>query len=497
MLTKSIKWRLLLWMAFLLTFILTGLGIAIYEIHLASQLGQFDDRLRRRVAMMSAALYAPGAGIDNRSPGPPGDNAGPPPMPPDEFSGGPPDQNPPPRDKPALNFEQLPADVARLFENTNTTSFYFVLWLRDATTPFKQSANTPAGVTRPPPGEKDSGTYVRMHDEFREAYHATERGDCVLVGRIVTPEWDEARQFGRMLFLGGLGILAFVMAGAWWLIVRALRPVEKISAAALKISSGDLSHRISAAETESELGQLTAVLNSTFARLEAAFAQQKQFTADASHELRTPLTVMISEAQLALSRERSPEDYREALAACLDTAQKMRGLTGALLELARLDAGQEFLHREKTDLAAVAGDCVKLIRPLAVTRHLQIHSDLAPAETVCDETHIAQVVSNLLTNAINYYNKDGGEIRVVTRRKNGAAVLTVADTGQGIAARDLPRVFERFYRADKSRTGGNTGLGLAISKAIVEAHGGTIEVSSLENVGTTFTVILPKVAKAS
>jgi two-component system, OmpR family, sensor kinase len=287
-----------------------------------------------------------------------------------------------------------------------------------------------------------------------------------------------------------------ILTGAWWLIGRALQPVENISAAALKISSGDLSQRISVAETESELGRLAEVLNSTFARLDTAFAQQKQFTADASHELRTPLAVMISEAQTALARERNPADYRESLAACLDTAQKMRQLTESLLELARLDAGQEGLRMETNDLAAIVQNCMNLVSPLAASRNLQIHCDLAPASALCDATRMAQVITNLLTNAINY-NRDGGEIRVAVRVATGGVILSVADTGQGIPATDLPHVFERFYRANKARTGGNTGLGLAISKAIVEAHGGAIEVSSREMVGTTFTVTLPMAATMS
>jgi heavy metal sensor kinase len=380
-----------------------------------------------------------------------------------------------------------------LFEQNNTNGFYFILWSREFAASFKQSTNTPAGVSRPPSVEHDTGTYARNRGAFREIFHATERGDCILVGRSLAPEFAEARQFAGWLLLGGASVLVLVLGGAWWLVGRALQPVEKISAAALKISSGDLSQRISVAETESELGKLAAVLNATFARLETLFAQQKQFTSAAAHELRTPLAVLISEAQTTLARERSPADYRESMSAGLDTAQKMRRLTEALLELARLDAGQEVLHREKTDLAAIAQDCVELVRPLAAARRLQIQCNLAPAETFCDATRIAQVVTNLLSNAINY-NRAGGEITVTTRMENNGTVLKIADTGGGISAADLPRVFERFYRADKSRSSSGNGLGLSICRAIVTAHGGTIEISSTENVGTTFTVNLPEPA---
>jgi heavy metal sensor kinase len=497
MFTKSIKWRLLGWMTCLLGTILTGLGLAIYEIHLSGRLGRLDEELRRQAAVLSTAIsMPPSPGWDRcenfHPPSPPGDDFNLPPGPPEEFFDEPPDFNEPWQNQPA---PQLAAEVSRRLAEYGTNGFYFILWLRENTAPYQQSPHAPGGVVRPPLDRKDNGTYMRNRGACREVFHATEHGDCVLVGRSTAPEFAEAWRFAGLLLLGGMAGLALILAGACWLVGRALQPVEKISAAALKISSGDLAQRISVAETESELGQLAAVLNATFARLETTFAQQKQFTSDAAHELRTPLAVLISEAQTTLARERCPEDYRDAIAACLEAAQKMRRLTESLLELARLDEGRDILHREKTDLAPLVQDCIKLTRPFADARNLQVRCDLAPAEIFCDATRIAQVVTNLLTNAI-HYNREGGEIQVTTRRESRGVILTVADTGRGIATVDLQHVFERFYRADKSRTGGHAGLGLAIAKAIVEAHGGTIEVSSVENTGTTFMVILPGAAAA-
>ncbi|HEV2694912.1 MAG TPA: ATP-binding protein [Verrucomicrobiae bacterium] len=481
MIFNSIKWRLLLWMACLLTLILTGLGIAVYHIHLADQLSQFDDRLQSRVVTMSAALYAPSI-------------PGPDELQLDGTNVVASDTNAiatvPPLDTTEPGAMQLSPDIIRLLSTSNTNSFYFVLWPHGDITSVKESANTPVGETRPHIANKDTGTYIRVHGLYREAFHVTERGDCVLVGRIATEEYDDASRFARFVFLGCAGLLGLALASAWGLLVRALRPLEKISAAALKIASGDLSQRINVPEMDSELGRLAAVLNSTFARLETSFDQQKQFTSDASHELRTPIAVLISEAQTTLTRERSPDDYREALTASLDAAQKMRRLTESLLELARLDAGQEMLRREKTNLATIVQDSVKFVRALAVEAHVQIHCDLEDAMIFCDAGRIAQVITNLLTNAINY-NYDGGEIRISTRLEGRTAVLAVADTGQGIALGDLPRVFERFFQADESRTAGNSGLGLSICKAIVEAHGGSIEVKSIIQRGSTFTVRLP------
>jgi heavy metal sensor kinase len=258
----------------------------------------------------------------------------------------------------------------------------------------------------------------------------------------------------------------------------------------VKISAGDLSQRINIAEAESELGQLAAVLNSTFARLEAAFAQQQQFTSDAAHELRTPVSVMLTQAQTALNRDRTASEYRETVEACQRAAQRMRRLIESLLALARLDAGQEVLKRLRFDFLKTVSECAELVKPIAEERGVKIFTRLESVGITGDSERLAQVVTNLLTNAV-HYNQPDGEVCVKLESQNGMALLTVSDTGQGIAAEDWPRVFERFYRADKSRSTGGNGLGLAISKAVVEAHGGTIEVRSEENVGTTFTVRLP------
>ena len=241
-------------------------------------------------------------------------------------------------------------------------------------------------------------------------------------------------------------------------------------------------------------GRLAGVLNSTFARLDAAFTQQARFTSDASHELRTPVSVIISQTQTALSRERPSAEYREALEACQRAARRMKTLTESLLELARLDAGQEPMRKELFDLLRVAGECVEMVRPLAADRGIQIHCDVASIECLGDAGRIGQVVTNLLTNAI-HFNRDQGEVRLAARPEGGAILLSVADTGQGIPAEDLPHLFERFFRSDRAKrmfTDGS-GLGLYIAKAIVEGHGGHFTLAPQENGGAVATVDIPAV----
>ncbi len=330
----------------------------------------------------------------------------------------------------------------------------------------------------------------QMRGPFRESELMMPPGERVLVGRSIAPQLAELRGTAWILTGVGAGILLMGLVGGWWLASRAIRPIEDISATAAKISAGDLSQRINVSETESELGRLASVLNSTFARLDAAFAQQQQFTSDAAHELRTPVSVMLTQTQTTLNRERSAAEYRETLESCQRAAQRMRRLIESLLELARIDAGQQPMKQLRFDLAQVVRDCVTMVGPLAEQRRVEILSDVPALECVGDSERLGQVVTNLLTNAITY-NRENGEVRIHGESRNGFVILTVSDIGVGISPEHLPHVFDRFYRVDSSRTSGNTGLGLAISKAIVEAHGGEIEVSSQAEVGTVFTVRLP------
>ena len=513
MFPHSIRWRLNLWLGFLLVCVLSGFGVAVYQLQRTNRFQQIDEELERRVAVLSSTLRSgqtPGRPPFGRGPGgsggpgfedrgrrtpPTRERFGPPP---DDGPGGPRDRFDPPPGGPRelRSFPRelkLSPEVAGLFDETRTNDFYFAAWASDGVL-IRSSTNAPATVPTPVRLNRDRDTRIRTRTrgEWREAFHFTELGDCVLAGRSVSGDLAALDRFAFWLLAAGGTVLAFGLGIGWWLTTRAIRPVEEISLAANRISAGNLSERIKAGDADSELGRLAGVLNSTFARLDAAFAQQKQFTADASHELRTPLAVIISEAQTTLARERNAAEYRETVETCLDVAQQMRRLTESLLELARFDAGQKPIFCRPFDLAEETRTRLELIRPLARARDLQVHSDLAAAPMQGDAERLGQVITNLLTNAI-HYNRDAGEIRVGTRSENGRAILTVSDTGPGIATEDLPHLFERFYRADKSRgrAQGRSGLGLAIAKAIVDSHGGTIDVSSPPGQGATFTVRLP------
>ncbi len=489
MIFKSIRWQLQIWYGMILVAVLIGFGFTAHQLEVGRQYRKIDEELQGRAGVLLAALA-------ERSPRPQGHGAGfpnhrPPPDALEEDADRlPPEERPEHRPPPPPKF-QLSAQQAALFGGDERSDYYYAVWLRDGRK-FASSTNAPADLPIPARAGPNAPEMPRTSGFRREVYHFTPMGECVLAGRSIATDVAEIQRLGWLLAGVGGVILVLGLAGGWWMVSRAIQPIANISQTAVKIAAGDLSQRINAAGIQNELGQLANVLNSTFDRLETAFAQQGRFTADAAHELRTPVSVMLTQTQTSLNRERNAAEYRETVEACQRAAQRMRRLIESMLELARLDAGQEPMKSLRFDLAQTMRNCIEEVRPLADKRGIKIHDGFPPVEFVGDGERLAQVMTNLLSNAI-HYNRDRGEVKAGIRRQNDTVIVSVGDSGQGIAAADLPHVFERFYRADEARSGvaGRTGLGLAISKAIVEAHGGVIEVSSEAGMGTTFVVRLP------
>jgi heavy metal sensor kinase len=332
----------------------------------------------------------------------------------------------------------------------------------------------------------------RQRGEYREIALGGPLGTRILVGQSLRQANAELRAFAWQLAGASAVVLAVGLAGGWLVSARILRPVAAIAATASAISETNLSERIDGATVDRELAGLADILNAMFARLEAAFERQVRFTADASHELRTPLAIIRSHAELALARPRTAEEYRDAVEACLRASTRMTALVEGLLTLARADAGKLDLSREPVDLKRLVTETVALLRPWAEAKGLRVEIDLAQAIVRGDADRLAQVVTNLMSNAVQY-NRPGGAVRLRLGVADGWAVLSVEDTGRGIQEADRPHLFERFFRVDKARgrTSGGHGLGLAICKSIVQAHGGTIGFQTEWERGSTFWVRLP------
>jgi heavy metal sensor kinase len=281
--------------------------------------------------------------------------------------------------------------------------------------------------------------------------------------------------------------------GGVFLAGRALSPIDKITRTARRISAQELSQRLDLRLADDEVGRLARTFDEMIARLDEAFRRQRQFTADASHELRTPLTSIKGQVEVALNRERSAQAYREVLGTVNEEVDRLIRLVGSLLTLARADAGQIPIARERVELGELVAGAVEQARPMAEERGVRLEAaPAAPVALEADEDLLLQLLLNLVDNAVKHTER-GGQVTLGWARGDSSAEIWVRDSGAGISPEHLPRIFDRFYRADaaRSRAEGGTGLGLSICRWIAEAHGGSISAESTPGSGSTFTVRLP------
>ncbi|MFZ5625136.1 MAG: sensor histidine kinase [Gemmatimonadota bacterium] len=272
---------------------------------------------------------------------------------------------------------------------------------------------------------------------------------------------------------------------------RAVRPAREIAEQAEAITAGSLAARIQAHADTTEYERLVAVLNGMLERLDSAFAAQQRFVADAGHEIRHPVAVLRAALELALRRERSPEEYRRAIEDAAGQADRIGVLAEGLLTLARADAGVLRPERTRQDLGELARSAARRFDTVAANRGITLTVRAAPVLASVDVELVDRVLDNLLDNALKF-TPAGGVVEVVVERDGGHAFVHVADTGPGVPVEYRSRLFERFFRADASRSPeGGAGLGLAIAKGIAEAHGGDVLYQPREPTGSCFTLRLP------
>jgi len=291
-------------------------------------------------------------------------------------------------------------------------------------------------------------------------------------------------------------ILAFSMYGAFLIAKNATEPLERITRDVVEITDGrSLHRRLHLEEGTEELARLTAQLNAMIGRLETSFAALRRFTADASHELKTPLAVLRADVERAMQAKRGGTEQMVALEEALQETTRMADLVESLLTLARADEGRFDIVREAVELEPLVREVMETATILGENAGLQVtllRDD--PCIVEGDRIRLRQLFLNLVTNAIKYTPK-GGDVELSLTASEETAVFSVRDTGIGIAAIDLPHVFDRFYRADRVRSRqaerGGFGLGLSISQWIAQAHGGVLTVQSRLHRGSTFTVTLP------
>lgn len=330
-------------------------------------------------------------------------------------------------------------------------------------------------------------------------YPLTDRTGRHLVAVIAISQ-EPMRRSLRSLLGVILAALGFTGAAAAWasgrLARRLTQPLEQISAASRSVAGDNLGARIPAVSDDAELRSVTEMLNDMLARLELAFENERRFVADASHELRSPLANLRGTVEVALRRERSGPEYRETLTVALAEVERLTRLTTDLLTLSRADGGQLVASSSVCDLAGVVGRGIEACRERAMAGDVRIQLD-SPGEILVPGSadNLRQVVDNILDNAVRH-SPPGTTVAVQLSLDPGHVVMSVRDEGPGIAPEVLPRVFDRFFRADpaRGRRSGGTGLGLAIARAIAEAHGGTISAVCEPGQGAEFRLRLPLAA---
>ncbi len=314
--------------------------------------------------------------------------------------------------------------------------------------------------------------------------------------RVGRSEERQRRELRRLVAILGLGLplaCAFAGLGGYLVARRALAPVDRMANAARQITAARLGDRLPVDNPGDELGHLASVFNDTFSRLEASFNQLRRFTADASHEMRTPLTAIRAVGEVGLREPRTEHAYREVIGSMLEEADRLNRLVESLLTLARAEGGRARLTRERIDLSALAREVADHLSVLAEDKRQAVVIEAPdPVFVLADRVVLRQAVINLLDNAIKY-SPAQGEIRVTVAGGPAHATLAVQDCGPGIAPEHVEKIFDRFYRIEKSRSRevGGAGLGLSIARWAVEAHGGRIEVAPAQPGGSLFRIVLP------
>jgi len=332
---------------------------------------------------------------------------------------------------------------------------------------------------------------------FAQRFSAKGRSYTLIILQSLHPQKEMMEEAGAVFsWLIPLAIL-LASGGGYFLARKSLAPVVAMSSQAGRIGAENLHERLKIQNEKDELGQLAGSFNGLLNRLSESFDRQRRFMADASHELRTPVAILRGESEVALSQQaRSPEEYRESLDVMHHESERLTRIVEDLFTLTRADAGQYPLQPRDFYLDELIADCVHSARTLAQAKKISLTFEGAPESPIhADESLVRRMFLNLLDNAIKY-TPDFGRVTVSCQRNGKEYAVNIADTGCGIPAELRPRIFERFFRADKARSrsendGGGAGLGLAISRWIAEAHHGRLELMRSDSTGSTFSAYLP------
>jgi len=298
------------------------------------------------------------------------------------------------------------------------------------------------------------------------------------------------------IFIGTMSFLIVIAAGiGWFMARRAVSGVEAVTRTARKISGGILQERVPVKGSGDEIDQLALTFNEMLDRIQILLAEIKEMSDNIAHDLRSPITRIRGGAEVTLSTGKSLSEFESMAASTIEECDRLLDMINTMLMISKTESGVDKLSPEEVDIAGLVRDACELFTPVAEDKRVSLNCHVPEKSTLLgDKQMIQRMLSNVLDNAVKY-TPPGGKVEVsVSEDEKPNVVVSVKDTGSGIPQSDLPRIFERFYRGDQSRSQAGTGLGLSLARAIARAHGGEISAVSSLNQGSTFTITLPKSA---
>jgi heavy metal sensor kinase len=298
------------------------------------------------------------------------------------------------------------------------------------------------------------------------------------------------------IFITTMTFLIVLAAGVGWFMARrAVSGVEVVTRTAQKISAGTLEERVPVKARGDEVDQLATTFNQMLDRIQTLLTEIKEISDNIAHDLRSPITRIRGIAEVTLTTGKSLNDYENMAASTIEECDRLLDMINTTLMISKTESGVDKLSHEEIDLAALVQEACELFKPTAEDKGISLSLDIPkPIHFMGDIQMIQRMISNLLDNAIKY-TPSRGSVTVLMNEKDTQVVVSVKDTGCGISPKDLPHIFERFYRCDQSRSQSGIGLGLSLARAIARAHGGDITADSILNQGSTLTITLPKFVK--
>lgn len=330
-------------------------------------------------------------------------------------------------------------------------------------------------------------------EEVRILYAMISPTTIAQVGQAMESQSRFVEAFKKIFFATMSLLIVVAAAVGWFMARRAVSGVEVVTRTARKISEGSLQERVPVKATGDEIDQLATTFNQMLERIQALLTEIKEMNDNIAHDLRSPIARIRGLAEVTLTTGKSPADFEAMAASTIEECDRLLDMINTMLVISKTEAGVEKVSHDKVDIAALIGNACELFEPLAEEKNVGLRRR-APEKTIVsgDARMLQRMLANILDNAVKY-TPPGGEVEIsLSESEKKDIIIAIRDSGIGISETDVPHVFERFYRCDRSRSQPGTGLGLSLARAIARAHGGDITVRSALDQGSTFTVTLPK-----